>query len=172
MIRKATWADAPAIASVHVESWKTTYGGIVPDAYLETLTVEEKQTLWEKVLRQSDHSVFVAEENGRVVGFVSGGPNRAADGLIAKYDGELYAIYLLKEVQGKGLGRQLVQALVGDLTQKGIHSLVVWVLADNPSRGFYERLGGEKLAEERVEIGGKALWEWCYGWQDMQTMNE
>ncbi|MGG3007122.1 N-acetyltransferase family protein [Geobacillus stearothermophilus] len=171
MIRKATWADAPAIASVHVESWKTTYGGIVPDAYLETLTVEEKQTLWEKVLRQSNHSVFVAEENGRVVGFVSGGRNRASDGSAAQYDGELYAIYLLKEAQGKGLGRQLVQALVGDLTQKGIHSLAVWVLTDNPSRGFYERLGGEKVAEERVEIGGKALRERCYGWQDIQMMN-
>ncbi|MGJ3223354.1 GNAT family N-acetyltransferase [Geobacillus thermoleovorans] len=172
MIRKATWVDALAIASVHVESWKTTYSGIVPDAYLETLTVEEKQTLWEKVLRQSDHSVFVAEENGHVVGFISGGRNRASDGPAARYDGELYAVYLLKEAQGKGWGRRLVQALARDLAQKGIHSLVVWVLTDNPSRGFYERLGGEKVAEERVEIGGKALWERCYGWRDMQTMNE
>ncbi|MBB6283715.1 GNAT family N-acetyltransferase [Geobacillus subterraneus] len=172
MIRKADLTDAPAIAAVHVESWKTTYRGIVPDAYLETLAVEEKQTLWEKGLSQSDHSVFVAEENGRVVGFVSGGRNRASDGPAAQYDGELYAVYLLKEAQGKGLGRQLVQALARDLAQNGIHSLVVWVLADNPSRGFYERLGGKKLAEERVEIGGKALWEWCYGWQDIQTMNQ
>ncbi|WMJ17866.1 GNAT family N-acetyltransferase [Geobacillus proteiniphilus] len=172
MIRKATWVDAPAIASVHVESWKTTYSGIVPDAYLETLSVGEKQPLWEKVLSQSGHSVFVAEENGRVVGFVSGGRNRASDGPIAKYDGELYAIYLLKEVQGKGLGRQLVQALTRDLAQKGIQSMAVWVLADNPSRGFYERLGGEKVAEERVEIGGKALWEWCYGWRDVQLMEQ
>ncbi|KDE48559.1 GNAT family acetyltransferase [Geobacillus sp. CAMR12739] len=172
MIRKATWVDALAIASVHVESWKTTYSGIVPDAYLETLSVGEKQPLWEKVLSQSGHSVFVAEENGRVVGFISGGPNRAADGPIAKYDGELYAIYLLKEVQGKGLGRQLVQALTRDLAKKGIQSMAVWVLADNPSRGFYERLGGEKVAEERVEIGGKALWEWCYGWRDVQLMEQ
>ncbi|MEW5323082.1 GNAT family N-acetyltransferase [Geobacillus thermoleovorans] len=170
MIRKATWADAPAIASVHVESWKTTYSGIVPDAYLETLSVGEKQPLWEKVLSQSDHSLFVAEENGRIVGFVSGGRNRATEGPIAKYDGELYAIYLLKEVQRKGLGRQLVQALVGDLAQKGVRSMVVWVLADNPSRGFYERLGGENIAQEEVEIGGKPLLEWCYGWKDIQMM--
>ncbi|KAF0995890.1 GNAT family N-acetyltransferase [Geobacillus sp. TFV-3] len=115
MIRKATWADAPAIASVHVESWKTTYSGIVPDVYLETLTVEEKQTLWEKVLRQSDHSVFVAEENGRVVGFTSSGRNRASNGPAVQYDGELYAIYLLKGAQGKGFGRQLVQVLVNNL---------------------------------------------------------
>ncbi|OQP07760.1 GNAT family N-acetyltransferase [Geobacillus sp. 46C-IIa] len=171
MIRKADLTDAPAIAAVHVESWKTTYRGIVPDAYLETLAVEEKQTLWEKGLSQADHSVFVAEENGRVVGFISGGRNRASGGPAAQYDGELYAVYLLKEAQGKGLGRQLVQASARDLAQNGIHSLVVWVLAANPSRGFYERLGGKKLAEERVEIGGKALWEWCYGWQDIQTLN-
>lgn len=80
-------------------------------------------------------------------------------------------MYLLKEAQEKGWGRRLVQALARDLAQKGIHSLVVWVLAANPSRGFYERLGGEKLAEERVEIGGTVLSEWCYGWQDIQTMN-
>ncbi|ARA97366.1 GNAT family N-acetyltransferase [Geobacillus thermodenitrificans] len=170
MIRKATLADAAAIASVHVESWKTTYGGIVPATYLETLSLEEKQALWEKVLSQSDHSVFVVQENERVVGFVSGGSNRMTDGPTAKYDGELYAIYLLKEAQGKGLGHQLVQTLVSDLKQKGIHSMVVWVLADNPSCHFYERLGGEKIAEEEVEIGGKALWEWCYGWQDIKTM--
>ncbi|WJQ01145.1 GNAT family N-acetyltransferase [Geobacillus stearothermophilus] len=172
MIRKATWVDALAIASVHVESWKTTYSGIVPDAYLETLAVGEKQTLWEKVLSQADHSVFVAEEHGRVVGFVSGGRNRASDGPAARYDGELYAVYLLKEAQGKGWGRRLVQALARDLAQKGIHSLVVWVLAANPSRGFYERLGGEKLAEERVEIGGTVLSEWCYGWRDVQLMEQ
>jgi L-amino acid N-acyltransferase YncA len=164
-IRKATMEDAKAIATVHVESWKTTYQGIVPAEYLAQLRVSEKEQLWQRGLNQPKHSIFVVEEDGKVCGFISGGKNRATHGKEAKYEGEIYAIYLLKEAQGKGYGTKLVKALVDDFQRDGIRSMVVWVLADNPSRLFYERLGGEKIAEGIIDIGGKKLTEWCYGFQ-------
>ena len=167
-IRKATPADAPAIAAVHVESWKTTYEGIVPAAYLAQLSVSEKEQLWQRGLTQPKHSIFVVEEEGNVCGFISGGKNRATQGKEAEYEGEIYAIYLLKEAQGKGYGTKLVKALVDDFLRERIHSMVVWVLADNPSRRFYERLGGKKIAEEVIDIGGKKLAEWCYGWKNIK----
>jgi ribosomal protein S18 acetylase RimI-like enzyme len=167
-IRKATIEDAKAIATVHVESWKTTYQGIVPSSYLAQLSVSEKEQLWQRGLNQPKHSIFVVEEDGKVCGFISGGKNRATQGKEAKYEGEIYAIYLLKEAQGKGYGTKLVKVLVDDFQREGIRSMVVWVLADNPSRRFYERLGGEKIAEEVVDIGGKKLTEWCYGWKSIE----
>jgi L-amino acid N-acyltransferase YncA len=167
-IRKATLEDAKAIATVHVESWKTTYDGIVPAKYLEELSVSEKEQLWQRGLQQPKHSIFVVEEDGNVCGFISGGKNRATQGKEAEYEGEIYAIYLLKKAQGKGYGTKLVKALVDDFQHKRIRSMVVWVLADNPSRLFYERLGGEKIAEKVVDIGGKKLTEWCYGWKSIE----
>ncbi|MFC4184213.1 GNAT family N-acetyltransferase [Saccharococcus thermophilus] len=107
-------------------------------------------------------------EQRNVCGVISGGKNRATQGKEAEYEGEIYAVYLLKEVQGKGYGTKLVKALVDDFQHKRIRSMVVWVLADNPSRLFYERLGGEKIAEEVVDIGGKKLVEWCYGWKSIE----
>lgn len=168
-VRKATLADAHAIAVVHVESWKTTYEGIVPAAYLGQLSVSEKAQLWRRGLNQPKHSIFVVEEDGSVCGFISGGRNRAAQGKEAEYEGEIYAIYLLKEAQGKGYGTKLVAALMDDFRRQGIRSMVVWVLADNPSRRFYERLGGKKIAEKVVDIGGKKLQEWCYGWKSVAS---
>jgi ribosomal protein S18 acetylase RimI-like enzyme len=167
-IRKATIEDAKAIATVHVESWKTTYQGIVPSSYLAQLSVSEKEQLWKRGLQQQKHYIFVVEEDGNVCGFISGGKNRATQGKEAEYKGEIYAIYLLKEAQGKGYGTKLVKALVDDFQRERIRSMVVWVLADNPSRRFYERLGGEKIAEEVVDIGGKKLTEWCYGWKSIE----
>jgi hypothetical protein len=48
----------------------------------------------------------------------------------------------------------------------------VWVLADNPSRGFYEKLGGKFVYEKAVRIGGIALREVAYGWEDIQPLLE
>jgi len=75
MIRVATLQDAGAIARVHVESWQTTYAGIVPEAYLASLDVGQREASWREWLG-FDVDVFVAEADGEVVGFVGGGAIR------------------------------------------------------------------------------------------------
>ena len=64
-IREATMAKVAAIARVHVESWRTTYKGLLPDDYLANLTYEQRESLWREILsRPVDHSlVYVAEDN-------------------------------------------------------------------------------------------------------------
>ena len=73
-IRLATPADAPAIAQVRVDAWRTTYRGMIPDGYLDAMKVEESAALWHKVLTAAPNttSTFVADSDGRVVGFASG----------------------------------------------------------------------------------------------------
>ncbi len=169
-IRIAQPEDAAAIAKVHIDSWRTTYQGIVPDAYLASLSYEQRTHGWHTILCQSDSTRFVyvvEDDNEQIIGFALGGRERGGD---PDYQGELYAIYLLQHTQQRGLGRQLAAAVVAKLLQKGLTSLLVWVLADNPSRGFYEALEGQHLYDQLVTIGGTQLVEVAYGWRDARVL--
>jgi L-amino acid N-acyltransferase YncA len=169
-IRQARESDAKGIAHVHVDSWRTTYKGIVPDAYLATLSYENREAVWQRNISRPTNgsTVFVAEDaTGSIVGFSAGGPSRSGN---EKYLGELHAIYLLDECQGLGIGRNLVAAVVERLWLTNLRSMLVWVLADNPSRAFYEHLGGIQIEELTVEIGGAPLVEIAYGWENIRTM--
>src|SRR5574341_178751 len=170
MIREARPEDAPAIARVHVDSWRSTYQGIVPDEHLAALSYERREQGWREALSNPDNPsfVYVAEdEAGQVVGFASGGPGREGH---PDYRGELYAIYLFAQSQRQGLGRRLTQAIARQLLNAGISSMLVWVLAENSSRAFYEALGGQYLSEKKITIGEKELVEVAYGWQDVRVL--
>jgi ribosomal protein S18 acetylase RimI-like enzyme len=166
-IRTAELDDAPAIARVHVETWRSTYGGIVPQTYLDGLTVPNRAVAWTRLLEQSGRSILtmVSEDhNRRIVGFVSGGALRHAD---ARFQAEISSLYVMQAYQGAGHGRRLFMAASNRLAQLGYTGLFVWVLADNPARAFYEALGGEAVSEMTREFAGKSLREIGYGWTDI-----
>src|ERR1051326_3096978 len=138
------------MAKVHVDSWRTTYTGIVPDSYLANLTYARRETFWRDILGNARlHGYpFVAINNaGEIIGFVFAGPQHNGD---PAYQAELSSIYLLQEYQDQGIGRQLARRLVEALVQAGIRSMLLWVFAANPARCFFEALGGQYL---RTEIG-------------------
>jgi ribosomal protein S18 acetylase RimI-like enzyme len=170
-IREARAADAAAIAHVHVETWRASYRDIVPDAFLDGLLTEDRQAMWDRVLGAPERGrcAYVAEdEQGRIVGFASGGPQRSE---IPGYASELYTIYLLPAHQGQGNGRRLLCAVVAQLAQHELRSMVLWVFAENkPARRFYERLGGQLAGNARFEIGGAELEEVAYGWTDVGAL--
>ena len=167
MLRAAVPADAPAIARVHVASWRTTYPGMIPDSYLDAMDVQDYTSRWARAIRSpfSPGGVIVVEEGGEVVGFASYGRHRDGD---QRYEGELYAIYLLQEMQGRGYGRALVEAAAAALADQRMTSMVVWVLRDNVrARRFYERLGGAYLRERSLDFGfGISVMEVSYLWAD------
>jgi GNAT superfamily N-acetyltransferase len=166
-VRPAQSSDIPGIARVHVDSWRTTYAGIMPDDFLAGLTYVSREEMWRSLLMYPREWLYVAEEDDAIVGFASCGPERAGD---TDYTGELYAIYLLVEHQGKGIGRALAQAVVARLLEEGFSSMLVWVLANNPSRGFYEALGGQYLYEKPITIRDATLTEVAYGWSDINPL--
>ena len=104
------------------------------------------------------------------MGFASGGPERDGD---PRYEGELYAIYLLREFQGRGVGRTLVRATAAALAERRLTSIVVWVLRNNAgARGFYERLGGVYLRERQLDLGADGrldVPEVAYLWADTRS---
>jgi GNAT superfamily N-acetyltransferase len=168
-IRKAVLADAAAIARVHVDSWRTTYRGIVSDSYLASLSHEQRENGWKGALENGISVMFVAEEEApkQIVGFVKGGQERSKN---PEYTGELGAIYLLEEYCGKGIGQRLVLALAKELIDLGHSSMLVWVLAKNPYCKFYEKLGGKYLRSKQIEIGGSSYEEIAYGWKNLDAI--
>jgi GNAT superfamily N-acetyltransferase len=101
------------------------------------------------------------------VGFISGGAIREP---VQTYDAELYAIYLLEQAQGQGIGTALLKKLAESLSSKGFTSMIVWVLEKNPSRHFYERSSAQIVTAKDIEIGGVMLSEVSYGWPDLQAI--
>ena len=169
-IREATIADAGAIATVHVASWRTTYPGIVPDEHLASLDVEDRKRRWRLIFDAAGEDfTYVAEtQGGEIVGFAGGGPESTGDPV---YRGELFFVYLLQTHQRKGIGRQLTAVIARRLIDADFHSMLLWVLEGNtPSRRFYEALGGVCAREQPITIGGASLIEVAYGWRDIADL--
>lgn len=140
-IRRATADDARDIGEVHVASWRWAYAGLLPDAVLDALSVEERVDGWAPILEQVPEGVRVAvDEIGRVAGISSVGPTRDDDALPGT--GELFAIYLRPEAAGTGVGSALLAAAEDDLRAAGFRRGTLWVLETNTrARSFYERHG-------------------------------
>jgi len=171
-IRPARYDDAAAIAYVQVESWKTTYTGIVPQPFLDAFDVPQRIPKWQELLLDPALILFVAEDpSANLVGFISGGPLRPQSLPAAHpYDAELYALYLLEPCQRLGLGRTLTQTLATALHHQGFQSLLVQVLEQNPAVGFYKHLAAFEVARTTIQIGGKDLLELALAWPSLSDL--
>lgn len=170
IIRRAELGDAAKIAEVHINSWRTTYAGIIPEKVLINLDHDDRTRRWREIISDpvGKQSVFVAEmDDGRIVGFASAEAERSGD---LVYEGEISAIYLLKEYQRLSIGRRLFSVAAQELAARGFRSLLVRVLTANSSCRFYEALGGMKLDEGEAHICGAAYSDVAYGWKDIQSI--
>jgi ribosomal protein S18 acetylase RimI-like enzyme len=168
MVRPATLDDAEAIARVNVATWRSAYRGLLPDDFLASLNEAHYTERWTRVIGQGTSRVFVVEEQDRIVGFASGGRERAGE---HGFTGELYAIYVLDSAERRGHGRELVRAVAGALREMHLFDMIVWVLRDNaPARRFYERLGGVYVREQPITIGTATLEEVSYGWRSLEEI--
>ncbi len=166
-IRPASLSDASAIADIQVETWRDTYAGLIPDRTLLGLSRMCHIESWRRILRdtRAESITRVAEgPDSRVVGFANAGRARPTN---LPYDGEVYTLYVLPEHQGAGHGRGLLGALLSALSAAGCRSALVWVLAENPARFFYEAMGGTLIATREEPFHGVVLSECAYGWPDL-----
>lgn len=166
-IRKATIEDTKGIAIVQVDTWETTYRGTVPDEFLEQMTYESRELKWKEII--TNQFVYVAEtSDGQIIGYSNGSIERS--GKYPKYNGELYAIYILKSYQRIGIGRELLKSIVKEFMNTNIISMSVLVMENNDSRSFYESLGGLKIGRDKLEISGKEFNLIVYGWEDIRSL--
>ncbi len=163
-IRPARLGDAEAIGRIYVESWRAAYQGILPQNYLDGLRAEKAARSVHQSLMDPRALYLVAEGQQGALGYISGGPERGQDPI---YRAELYELYLLPEVQRQGLGRRLLADMARQLHQAHFYTLLVWVLARNPNRRFYEKCGGIYLCSKPIAFAGQSLLADAYGWIDI-----
>lgn len=167
-IRRATEEDVKGIAHVHVETWRSTYKGIIPDHYLNSLTIENRTKNWQRNLKTLHTAIFIVEnDDGEIIGFAAGGPEQTRDSF---YQGELYAIYILDTYQQKGIGKQLTKRVVEFLVEKKYKNIIIWALEENSNRTFYESLGGQLAASKPISIYGKELIQVGYVWNNIYDL--
>ena len=164
-IRPATVADSAEIARIYVAGWRSTYAGILPDRRLTGM----EEALCEKHWRMSvskGRLVLVADSRDQgILGFASAGPPRFST---PDCQAEVYAIYMHEDHQNRGVGRRLF-SMTGTRAAHGA-SLIVWCLSANPSRFFYERLGGTLAARKLVSFDGIRLEQVAYTWSESQRL--
>ncbi|MBK1661251.1 GNAT family N-acetyltransferase [Paracraurococcus ruber] len=188
-IRRAGPADATAIGAVHVATWRSSYAGVLPEAYLTGLSSLRHALGYERAIadRRHGHAVFVAvasgpdapggrpgPEGGTIIGFVSGGHARrdwlAQGKLQGEVQGEVETLYLLEDYRDRGIGRRLMRAMAAHLAAVGCRSAMLWVLRDNPTRWFYQRLGGRQAGREMIRFAGQAMEQLAFVWDPIDTL--
>ena len=149
-IRIATAADSEVLAAVHVTAWQESFRGLLPDIAFEGMTIPKRMEKWQQLLAANPaFPVYVAEEEGRAIGFAQGGLARDDEALGQEM--QLYAIYLLSSAKRRGVGTKLLRTVVGDFLAQGASSACVWTLREaQPARRFYESVGAQ-LAAEKLE---------------------
>ena len=182
-IRKARVADAVAIAAVHVAAWRNTYPGILPDRYLAKLSVSRQAVHYDRAIR-AGAGVLVATASGpdaapagrplgasRIIGFTTAGRARREE-INGRHlgEGEIETLYVLDDWRDRGVGRGLLHAAASHLVEAGCRSAYLWVLRDNPSRGFYERLGGRPVAEAEIRVSGQGVIQTAFAWDPIERL--
>ena len=151
------------MSRIYVKTWRDTYLSVIPFGYLFGMSeVRQEQAFFNELSSRQTVS-FVAEDAGRVVGFITGGDERNKDEI---YSGEIYTLYVLKHFQRRGIGGKLVSALATRLNRNGIYSMMVRVLKLNPYRRFYQKINGTLINTERLPFAGEIMDVEAYGWLD------
>ena len=148
-------ADIPALAELHVTTWNATYNTS------RGPTVAIRTWQWNKVFAEENRRDFVLvleDRNGRLIGFTWGKPNDD------EFAGQLSKIYLRWEYHGLGLGRRMMAETASRFLDRGISSFILFAELNNPTLGFYDRMGGERLLDNRGQFTG------AYGWRNIRSL--
>lgn len=161
--------DAQALAEVHVTSWRETYRGLLPDSFLDRMSVPVNTRRFSKSLvtpAEREITLAAADRSG-IVGYAAGGPSRTR----LTGEAEITTLYVLRAHQGHDLGRGLLTAAARVFADQGARSLMISVLRDNfPARGFYEHLGGRADTPRKEPGAGGLMYEVSYRWPDIGAL--
>ena len=156
-MRPARVDDAPALARVHVDSWRAAYRGLVPDSSLQRFTYQWREECFRQALATGAEETYVVQLDEEAVGILTVGAARDAD-LDVNRTGEIWGIYISPEYWRKGIGSRLVEEAERMLKSRGYENAVLWVLEGNQqARGFYEAMGFSPDGESKIIDWGTPL---------------
>jgi len=159
-IRAARREDVSALARLHVRTFNETHCG----GRAEGPSYELRERQWQEAFAVRDDSWFcfvVEDDASELIGFAKGTPH---DGGVPGFAGELNKIYVLRRVHRQGVGRLLLCNVARRFVERGITSMLLFGEATNPSNGFYEAFGAERLYSKGGEFHGG------YGWRDLRLL--
>src|SRR5215475_13571822 len=159
-IRDAHKDDVPTLARLHVQTLNETHCGRRADG--PSFELRERQ--WREAFERNDGSWFcfvVEDDQGELIGFAKGTPH---DGGVPGFAGELNKIYVLRRFHRQGIGQLLLCHVARRFLDRGITSMLLFGDATNPSNGFYEAFGAERLYSPSGEFHGG------YGWRDLHKL--
>ena len=141
-VRPATLDEVEAFEAVRIATWKACFRGIVSDEFLDGLTLPPRriQRCRDVIEDTEGSAVFVACAGDRFIGM--GMAEQASDACLESGVGEIRALYVHPDWQGRGVGKALLGALTAALRACGYRAAVLWTLRDlTPTRRFYEATG-------------------------------
>ncbi len=165
-IREASSLDIPAIAKVHVESWKQSFKGIAPEEYLNNMSVGKREAVFAERLSEPLYTMLVSENRSHgIIGFIDFGlPEPENFG----HEARIFSFYFLRQFQRRGFGTELFTLCLKKIADAGYRSVCLDTLEVSPYRGFYEKMGGRIVAKDSHKLGGVEFPTVIYGWENLQ----
>lgn len=171
MIRAALPGDAPAIAMLHANSWRSAYRGILRDEFLDGALDGNRRALWGYRLSDktpNNQIILVDEEAGQIRGFAC-----AFIDADPEWGTLLDNLHVVPELKGQGLGRRLLAAIAAKVLQNASRPVLhLWAYEQNhDARRFYERLGGVATAcEAEPALDGTRINAVRYFWDQLADL--
>lgn len=138
--RYAEPRDLPALAKIHVETWRAAYRGLMPGSFLDALDESHALVRLTPVIEASPPRVGVVEVDDEVAGFCRFGPSRESD--VPPRTVEIFALNVEPPRWRSGVGRLLTERVLVEARAQGFDACTLWVLSGNVrARGFYEAIG-------------------------------
>ena len=142
-VRPAVARDAKAIAEIHVATWQATYKDMMPEDYLQKMTVEKRQAYWREAIEFSEPQLLVATDGDQIVCFA--GYDCSRDANTRATVGEIWALYVTPAHWGQGVGLALWDGARDGLKEEGCTQVTIWVLLRNErALEFCEHAAGFK----------------------------
>jgi ribosomal protein S18 acetylase RimI-like enzyme len=168
-IRRATTADAAALAAIGAETFTLTFGHLYrPEDLAAFLAESHAEAAYAKLLGDARYGLWLLEddarpEGARAIGFAVAGPCGLPHPEVAAADGELKRLYLLPEAQNGGWGSRLFEEAIGWLQREGPRRIWISVWSENfGAQRFYGRHGFAKVAEYEFPVGEQRDIEFMY----------
>lgn len=157
-VRPAHAEDAGEMARVHVQAWRQTFRGVMPDAVLDDPEfVPRRERFWAAALKDERYAAnraAVAEVDGEVVGIAMSGPSLGEGPATGR---QLYILYVLAAFHGSGIGDDLLDAVLDPAQAASL-----WVADPAPptegarylrAHAFYRKRGFEPDGAVKTEDG-------------------
>lgn len=130
------------------DAWVSAYGHIFTRAEIDGIFdgAFEAEGSWVPA-REAPAGTLVARSGGRLLGL-------ADLGLLRDGQGELAALYVRPEHQGKGIGTALWERSITELQSRGCSRMDIWTLERADAKRFYEARGAIARGAGDFVVGG------------------